>query len=345
MTKLKWVLYVILVLAVIGGIKAYDLYRKAFADNIILKDGKPVELFIKTGWDYDSVSHAVKELDIVKNNTNLKWVMEKKNYPRHIYPGRYLISRDMNNSDFVDMLRSGNQKPVSFSFNNMVYLKDFCELAGTEFEFNGDELLSYIASKEVLKEYGFNEYSINCMFIPNTYEINWSISIKDFVNRMKKEYDMFWNARRVAKAQAIGLKKDEVIILASIVNSENLKHSSEWRTIAGVYMNRLNNSWPLQADPTLSYANGISVRRHLNKDKEVDSPFNTYANTGLPPGPIRFPDIGAIDAVLDYERHDYFYMVASTSGGGKHEFNKTLDGHNRDRQKYINYLNKKGIRR
>jgi UPF0755 protein len=189
------------------------------------------------------------------------------------------------------------------------------------------------------------------MYIPNSYEVFWNTDAEGFRDRMLKEYNRFWTDTRMAKATALGLNRDEVMTLASIVYEES-KQPIEQPRIAGVYINRLKNKWPLDADPTLKYAayqlpqyKNTIIKRVLNVHKEIVSPYNTYKNLGLPPGLIAMPDISAINAVLDYEKHDYFFFAADAKKPGFHKFAKTISQHNQNAREYQQYLSQQGIRR
>ena len=205
------------------------------------------------------------------------------------------------------------------------------------------EILDLFSDENMILEFGFNTETFRAMFIPNTYEFYWTTSADEFAKRMKTEYDRFWDKSRKAKAEEIGLSPEEVIILASIVQSETIK-KDELETVAGLYINRLKKDIRLQADPTIKYAVGdYSLKRVLTKHLEIDSPYNTYKNVGLPPGPIAFPEITTIDAVLNYEKHKYLYMCAKEDFSGYHNFAQTLSQHNRNAAKYRKALDKKRI--
>ena len=189
------------------------------------------------------------------------------------------------------------------------------------------------------------------MYIPNSYEFFWNTSAESFRDRMLTEYNKFWNDTRLEKARKANLNPDEVVALASIVQEES-KQKSEQPRIAGVYINRLKNNWPLQADPTLKFAayklpkyQGTLIKRVLNVHKEINSPYNTYKNVGLPPGLIAMPDISAIDAVLNFETHNYFYFAADAKKPGFHKFARTLSQHNQNAREYQRFLSQQGIRR
>jgi len=181
------------------------------------------------------------------------------------------------------------------------------------------------------------------IFIPNTYEMWWTTTADQFTERMVAEYKTFWDANRTAKAEKLNLSIPEVVTLASIVERETNKND-EKATIAGVYINRLNKGWLLQADPTLIFAlQDYSIRRVLNEHKKVDSPYNTYKYRGLPPGPIWIPGRASIDAVLNYEDHNYMFFCASADMSGYHAFARTISEHNRNARAFQKALNEKGI--
>ncbi len=180
------------------------------------------------------------------------------------------------------------------------------------------------------------------MFIPNTYEIRWNRSADGFVEKMAKEYKRFWNESRVAAAKEKGLSQSEVGILASIVKAETAMRT-EAPIVAGLYLNRLERGIPLQADPTLIYASGdFSIKRVLDKHKEIESPYNTYKYGGLPPGPINYPEINYLTAVLSPEKHDYIFMCAKPDFSGYHNFSKTLRQHNIYAREYVRAIRKAG---
>ena len=209
---------------------------------------------------------------------------------------------------------------------------------------NNDELLSYLGDEDYCRSLGFDAVTIKTMFIPNTYEVYWNTPADKLVERMKREYDSFWNDERLKKAENIRLSPIEVSILASIVEEETAV-PEEYPVVAGLYINRLYKNMPLQADPTVKYAVGdFTLRRILNIHLEVESPYNTYLNGGLPPGPIRIPSVRGIDAVLNYTKHNYIYMCANDDFSGRHNFAVTLSEHNRNAQKYRAELNRRGIR-
>jgi UPF0755 protein len=340
---LKRVMYVLVLLIALSGVKFLTLYRKAYAPNIFTPENKDVFFYITTGTKYEDVIESIKTLKIVRNINSLEWVAQKKNYPKHVYPGRYLIQHRMSNNELINMLRSGKQKPLNLTFNNLRTLKQLSDRVSEQLEFSSSTLMDLLTSDSIQKKYGFNKYTINCMFISNTYEIYWNISPKAFLDRMYKEYNSFWNIRRKSKAEKMGMSREEVMTLASIVNEETRKADEKSR-IAGVYINRLNKSIRLQADPTVIYGLGnFNMNRVLRKHYQIESPFNTYLIDGLPPGPICFPDISTIDAVLNFEKHNYYYFCARPDFSGYHTFARTLEEHNRNAALYRRELDKRRI--
>ena len=206
-------------------------------------------------------------------------------------------------------------------------------------------LLNLLKDKAYVSQLGFKETTLPSLFLPNTYQMYWNTDAKGFVSRMKREYTNFWTDERVQKANEKGLTPVEVSVLASIVDEETQK-ADEKPLVAGLYLNRLKRGMRLQADPTLKYALGdFSIKRLLNDDMEINSPYNTYKYAGLPPGPIRIPSIVGLNAVLDAASHKYLYMCAKEDFSGYHNFAKTLSQHNQNAAKYRRELNKRGIRR
>ena len=255
----------------------------------------------------------------------------------------------MNNNEIIISIRSNNL-PIKLSFNNQETLKKLAGRISIQIEADSLSLLNAMLDETFLSKNNFNTATALGMYIPNSYEFFWNTSAEQFRDRMLKEYNRFWNATRINKAKDIGLNPSQVIALASIVYEES-KKADEQPIIAGVYLNRLKVGMPLQADPTIKFAayqlpenKGKVIRRVLNVHKEIDSPYNTYKYAGLPPGLIAMPDLSAIDAVLNYEKHGYYYFAADANRLGYHKFAKTLTQHNVNAREYQRYLSSQGIR-
>jgi UPF0755 protein len=339
--KRNILLIVFAILILIAILAGYWLYSWIMHSNVMTPDKKDYSLYIPTGADFNQVKDSLYAHDLIYNKNSFEWVSSKKGCPDHVNPGRYVLKDGMSNYQLCNMLRGGLQTPVQVKFNNMRDIKMLAGRVGRQIEADSAEIARYLGNREVLQQLGFNERTIPALFLPNTYEFYWNTDAEKFVDKMKNEYDKFWNEDRKAKAKAVGLTPLQVSILASIVDKETNK-TDEMARIAGVYLNRLKGGWLLQADPTLVFAVGdFELKRVLNVHKEVESPYNTYKYPGLPPGPICIPSLASIDAVLNPEKHSYYYFCAKDDFSGYHNFAKTLAEHNKNAQRYQRALNNK----
>jgi UPF0755 protein len=279
-----------------------------------------------------------------KNVELFKILARLRKYPENMKSGRYAVEPGMSNNTFLNKLRRGQQTPVKLTFNNMRLISDLITRLSEQLMVSGEELLSLIGDEDYCNSLGFTPTTIKAMFIPNTYEIYWTVPAKKLMERMKQEYENFWTKERRDKAEKSGLTPVDVSILASIVEEETAA-TDEYPVIAGLYINRLHKGMPLQADPTVKYAVGdFSLRRILNVHLQTDSPYNTYIYEGLPPGPIRIPSSKSIDAVLNYTDHNYLYMCSKEDFSGRHNFAVTIREHNINAEKYHRELNRRGIK-
>jgi UPF0755 protein len=264
-------------------------------------------------------------------------------YDENVRPGHYLIRSNSTNLEAIRMLRAGEQEPVNITFSNVRLLQELPEKLCSNIALRAEDFADLVLAPETPARYGFSPETFPCMFIPNTYEVYWTIGARDLLDRLHREYEKFWNGARTDKAKSLGLSPIEVTILASIVQAES-RHYDESPVIAGLYLNRLRKGMLLQADPTLVYALGdFSINRVLNVHKSIDSPYNTYKYAGLPPGPINLPSIRSIDAVLNHTEHEYLYMCARDDFSGYHHFSKTLAAHLRYARQYQQALDKAGL--
>lgn len=317
----------------------YKLYTYIFNENVKTRH----IIILPKGSTFNQVVDTLKINDVLINYKAFAWVAKKKKYPENIKHGRYLLTPGMNSNEIVNILRAGIQEPVNMTFNNVRFKEELAGKVSHYIEADSASILSLFSDYKKIEQFGFTPETFNAMFIPNTYEFLWTTTAEEFANRMKNEFDRFWNEGRKMKAQKLGLAPVEVAILASIVREETNK-SDELRRIAGVYLNRLERGIPLQADPTVKFATGNrALNRILNSHIEIDSPYNTYLYPGLPPGPINFPDIKAIEAVLNFEKHNFIYMCAREDFSGYHNFASTLAEHNRNAKKYRAALDKEKI--
>lgn len=335
-------------IVLISGLIIYGLIlvNQIFSSNTKFEEAE-MYVYIPTDSDYESVKKIVAPY--VDDIERFDAVAYKKKYPNNVKPGKFLFKKGMNSNELINALRINTE--VKLSFNNQERLEDFAGRIGSEIEADSLSLLTVFKDATFLAENGFNEDNVLTMFIPNTYELYWNTTAVKFRDKMTKEYRNFWNEDRVAKAKAQGLTPIEATILASIVHKESVKKDERPR-IAGVYLNRLHRGILLQADPTVIFAvkkksNDFKqvIKRVLNKDLQVASPYNTYYSAGLPPGPIAMPDISAIEAVLNPEKHNFIYFCASVTRFGYHDFAVTQAEHEQNAKKYYNWINSQGVKR
>lgn len=341
------VLAVLLIGLVVMGFISYNIYQTIFGPNTSFEE-EEMYFFIESEATYEDVFQQLKPY--LADSRGFHQVAEKKSYPQNLRPGKYRITKGMNNNELVNSLRVNNI-PVQVKFNNQHHLPLLAGKISKQIEADSTALINAFMDQEFLAKNQLTEENLMSIFIPNTYQFFWNTKAEEFRDRMLKEYQNFWTSKRREKAKALNLSTFEVSTLASIVQKETAKVDERPR-VAGVYVNRLKANMKLQADPTLIFALKEStqnfdtiVKRVLNKDKLIQSKYNTYLYAGLPPGPIAMPDISSIDAVLNYEDHQYYYFVADVQNPGYHKFAKNLRQHNQYANQYRNWVNKQKIYR
>lgn len=331
----------------IGLFFIFRFYQIFFWSNTIFEN-KNSFVFIDRDDDIDSLTIELKSL--LKSTDDFILAAEKKGYNKRILPGKYRIKKGMGNNEIINTLRS-QRLTTTVVFNNQERIEDLAGRIAIQIEADSLELLNAFQDPVFLSENGFKKVDALTMYLPNSYDIFWDITPQDFRKRMLDYNNLFWNKKRMNKAKDLNLSPKDVYILASILQKETIK-SKEQNRIAGVYLNRLKIGMKLQADPTVIFALKKEsddfqriIKRVLYKDLRTKSPYNTYRHQGLPPGPITMPDLSAIDAVLDYEKHNYLYFVASTTNPGYHLFAKNLREHNKNKKVYTRWLRKQNIYR
>jgi UPF0755 protein len=340
--KKKSVIYLLSILLVSVIVCTVILYKIIY--GLSIKSGtRDVYIYLPTGSTFSQVLDSINSKITIKYPGVFKLLAEKKRYPQNIRPGRYEVKNNMNYLELINILRSGMQSPVKITINNMRTLNDLAGKVGSQIEPDSSVIIRFLNDHNNYRKDGFNREDVISVFIPDTYEFYWNTSPEGFYLRMLKEYRKFWNSERLSKAKIKNLSPAEVSVLASIIDSEVSKPDEKPR-IAGVYLNRLGRDMPLQSDPTIIFAlNDYKISRVLNKHLKVDSPYNTYTHTGLPPGPICSPTIAGIDAVLNAEKNDYLFFVAKPDFSGYHNFSRTLAEHNRYANLYQKELDKRRI--
>jgi UPF0755 protein len=339
MDRRKILIVSIVVVTILLSSFTFYFYQVVYAPNFLVeKESRAV--IIPFGSSFEDVQKIIYDQGFVNEPVAFGLLAKLMKYNRLVKPGKFLIEKNSSNLEVIRKLRSGDQVPVRVTFNNSRLIEDVAEKITINIGLNASEFLEYIKDSSTAARYDFDAETFRCMFIPNTYEVYWTITRKELVDRLYKEYQLFWNEQRKAKAKEIDLAPVEVSILASIVQAE-VSHHDESPVVAGLYLNRLKRSMPLQADPTLVYAAGdFTIQRVLNVHKEIESPYNTYKHAGLPPGPINFPSIISIDAVLNHQENNYLYMCAREDFSGYHNFSSSLRQHNINARKYQQALNK-----
>lgn len=328
----KTYIYIAAGVAALGLLFSVMAYRTFFMSNIT---GDGSYLYIPHNSGYNQLSDSLEKSGSVKSMRCFKRAAGFEGLENEIKPGMYHLKPGMSNHQIIRIIKRGWQTPVRITLSgNIRNVEKLSSLLSRKIESDSTEILATLKDSTLTDSLGFNPLTFPSMFLPDTYEVYWTVTPKELLLRFKKEYDRFWNRERLEKAVNIGLSPIEVSTLASIVSEEsNLKE--EQPVIAGVYLNRLRKNIPLQADPTIKFIlNDPSVKRILNRHLSINSPFNTYKHAGLPPGPIVIPQKSTIDAVLDYKKHNYIYFCAKPTLDGSHNFTATLAEHNKNARAY-----------
>lgn len=343
----KILLAIALIGLIIAGYFAYFVYNAMLKPNTAFNN-ETAYIYIPTNATYAEVREQLEPL--LKDIDSFDALAVQKKYTTNIKAGRFPVKKGMSNNDIINSIRSNNL-PIKLSFNNQERIEDLAGRIAQQIEPDSLSLLKAMTDSTFLKEKNFTKQTVINMYVPNTYEFFWNTSPELFRDKMLGEYYRFWNDSRQAKRKALKLSVNEVMTIASIVQKETAKIDERPR-VAGVYLNRIRKGWPLEADPTVIYAKKLKennfdqvIKRVLYKDLEIDSKYNTYKYPGIPPGPITMPDVSAIDAVLNPEKHNYMFFVADVKNFGYHKFAKTLAQHNANKRLYTQWISSQGINR
>lgn len=341
----KIIISLFLVVILLGGYTVFKMYQRVYQPNVTLKNSTSSFFYVYSHFTFDDLINSLYEEGYIINRTSFKWVAEKKsNFITNIKPGKYKLKEGMSNNELIDLLRSGNQTPVKITFTNIRTIEQLAGAITKNLECDSLSLFNLLTDNDFTAKYGFNKTTILTLFLPNTYEFYWNTSAEEFVQRMAKEYKAFWTEERKAKAKKLNLTQSEVAILASIVQAEQSVYRDERPKIAGLYLNRLKKGMLLQSDPTVVYGIGnFNINRVLTKHLETNTPYNTYIYKGLPPGPINLPEIASLDAVLNYEKHNYIYMCAKADFSGYHAFAVNYNEHLINARNFQKELNRRKI--
>ncbi len=336
------VIMVVLMLAIgAGGYYAYTLYKRILSPNV--RSDASV-LYIYPGTTFPGLLDTLDKYQVLADASSFEWVAGQMDMPDTIRAGRYVSRGGMNNRQLVNLFRGGMQEAILLPLVKKRTLQDLADYLGSRMMTPAPDWMEAFTDDSLITSLGFTRQTLPALFLTDSYSMYWTTSPADFLKRMKREYDTYWNEDRLRLADSWNLTPLDVIILASIVEEETAKES-EKPTVAGLYLNRLQRGMLLQADPTVKFAVGdFELRRILFEHLEVESPYNTYLHAGLPPGPICIPFKSTIEAVLSAEVHDYIFMCAKPDFSGYHNFARSAQQHARNRQAYIRALNERSIR-
>ncbi|GHT16062.1 aminodeoxychorismate lyase [Bacteroidia bacterium] len=317
-------------------------YVELYHPNV---NGEGGYFYIRTGSTKEDVVAALENSGLINNMSTMQSAIERLEYGKKVYAGRFQLTPDMGNKQIVRILASNMQAIVELKITSVRKPERFAGLLSRQIEIDSVTMLSALKNEELASQYGFNAATFMSMFLPDTYQVYWNISLTDFVNKMHKAWAAYWQRdNHEEKLKALKMTKIQAVTLASIVNAETAQ-VDEMTDIAGVYINRLRAGMRLQADPTVKFAvgEGVVERRILTAYTRKKHPYNTYLIYGLPPGPINLPEPHHIDAVLNYHHHDYLFFCAKDDFSGYHAFAKTYQQHLVNARKYQAALNKRGI--
>jgi UPF0755 protein len=341
----KIVRVIVLIIAALISMVSYFGYQQIFAP---LSESNEI-ILVPRETSFDVLKDSLQAHGLMRNTSFYDFFCTQKRFSK-IHPGRYLVSAEMDLNSMVNMLRLGAQKPLNILFNNASTLEDLAGKLASQIEADSIDLVAAFNSQLFFSTYNLDEASARKLFVPNTYEVYWTITPVEFLERMQKEYTQFWTPERLLQAKNIGLTAHEVSVLASIVQKETAK-SDEQPIVAGLYLNRLNKGMKLQSDPTVIYAlherYGFDrvIKRVLKKDLKIASKYNTYYTKGLPPNPICIPEMSALLSVLNAKTHTHIYMCAKADFSGYHNFTNSWSVHKRNAKRFQKALSNKGVMR
>jgi UPF0755 protein len=341
----RW--FVMLALLVVAAVAGFYLYKKFVIGKIHLQGKNYTYIFIEQSDGFEDVVSDINAENIIDDIDAFEWLARKMELDKNIHPGKYRLNNGMTMRQIINLIKYNKQEKVKLNYNSQIHnMDEFVEYTDDKLALSEAELEDFITDEAKLEKY-FRLNPDNCfaMIVPGVYEVSWAIDAEELFELLSERYNRVWNARRIAQAKKLGYSVPEVMALASIVQSESSIESEQER-IAGVYINRLRKNMLLQADPTLKFANKIyDAQRVLDKDKDINSPYNTYKYKGLPPGPICLVTTQAIDATLNYMRHNYIFFCAKPQLNGFSDYSTTYAQHQKYADAYKKALDRRGINR
>lgn len=340
--KKKSILISIAALVILAGAAGAIVFGRWFADNKQPNFKREAVIYVYPDMDAGQVMQYIADSAGVQRMRSLKRAFADKKVETYIQPGRYVVKPSSTSVYVARMLNNRWETPTGLVLSGTMRDKGaIARKIANQMMVDSATVHSALNDDALLSRYGFNSTNVFSMIIPDTYEMYWTASIEDILQKQKDAYDAFWTEDNLRKARAQGLTKEEVSIVASIVKGET-NYEPEMPAVAGVYLNRLRIGMKLQADPTVAYCFGYKLNRILLKHLEVDSPYNTYMYAGLPPGPIAVPTKACLEAVLNPDRHGYLYFCANSDFSGTHKFAVTYSEHLRNARDFQAALNSRG---
>ena len=349
--KKKKKIYVIeiiasLVVALLLALAGNQTYR-LIGSNFVSRDGASHYIYVYPQTTLDSLLISLQKDYVIGSERSLKlhsklmkWTSAERPFVR---TGRYLVPAETADLQLIRMFRSGDQKPIQLTFNNIRTREQLAARLGAQLMIDSASIISKLEDDAYLQQFGLRKETAVCLFLPDTYEMWWDISADQLFHRMATIHDSFWNADRLSKAEALQLTPEEVTTIASIVEEETNRDEDK-PIIAGIYMNRLRIGMPMQSCPTIKFAlQDFSLRRITYEHLKTESAYNTYIHPGLPPGPIRIPQKKTIDFTLNPTPSNFLYMCASTKFDGTHHFSSSYASHAAYAAAYQRELNRRKI--
>lgn len=327
------------VAVLITGITFMQMLRTSVGKNT-----ETVYVYVRPNDSFEQLYQALNHTAGIKHPTLFKMLAKRLELPEYMKPGRYGVEPDMTAIDLINTIKSGRETPVRLTINQLRTMGQLEKLLDNKLMMDSVEVASMVKDSTFCATMSLDTATIKTLFIPDTYEVYWTIKPKALMEVFKKAYDRFWTPERRALADSIGLTPAEVATVASIVEEESAK-KEEYAQIAGLYINRLHKGMMLQADPTVKYAlQNFELRRITSEHLKAESPYNTYRRVGLPPAPIRFPQMATMDSVLHHDQHNYLYMCAKEDFSGYHNFAASYAEHMQNARRYQKALNERNIK-
>lgn len=338
MMSKKIILSTLFILLAAAGFLAWQV----FGPTVSAPEGK--YFYIKTGSGYDDVKTDLVDKKIIRNVFFFDRIARQIKYNRAVKAGRYQVKDGTSLFSLIRMLRSGRQAPVNLVITKLRTREDLAQKMAVNFEADSAAFARVMTDAELLRSWHLDSNTIMTAVIPNTYSFLWNTTPEKIFSKLVKEKEKFWNEKRLAGAKALQLGPEQVYTLASIVEEETNKEEDKGK-IARVYLNRMQKGMKLQADPTVKFAmKNFELKRILEKHLSYASPYNTYQNSGLPPGPICTPSSKTIDAVLNAPATNYIFFVARPDWSGLSNFSETYAEHQLHAKNYQRFLDSVNIR-